>query len=283
MTTNRESFEAQVNKDTVTTYSERGSRAYEDRKNREFLYGKITVDFLRGIDFSGGDRVVLDIGCGTGLGFEILAGEFERRGMQGTGIDPAQGMLDLAVDKFRGNGRFTWKVGSFERIPLADKSVDKIISTLALHWVTSLPLSAAEMERVLKDNGSLDILMIAKDDGYHFKKAIVKALRRHLTFAQVMKTAGLAIRVSPEELRDQFAVFHQKFDIDVKKVSDVVFGSFEDHMKWWKARSSQVICDVKDRESFMKDLREELEKTRTERGIPFDSNLLHIKVWGKSR
>ena len=60
-----------------------------------------------------------------------------------------------------------------------------------------------------------------------------------------------------------------------------MYGSFDDHMKWWKARSTQIIYDVKDKDSFMKDLQEELEKTRTTRGIPFDSNLLFIRAKGR--
>jgi ubiquinone/menaquinone biosynthesis C-methylase UbiE len=50
------------------------------------------------------------------------------------------------------------------------KSADKIISTLALHWVKSLDAAAMELRRVLMDDGSLDILMIARDDGATFKR-----------------------------------------------------------------------------------------------------------------
>ena len=43
--------------------------------------------------------------------------------------------------------------------------MDKVISTLALHWVPSLDDSIKELKRILKINGSIDILMIDKDDG----------------------------------------------------------------------------------------------------------------------
>ena len=42
-------------------------------------------------------------------------------------------------------------------------------------------------------------------------------------------------------------------------------------MKWWKARSSPVIAEVEDKDRFMVDLREELEKIGTDKGIPFDT------------
>ena len=53
------------------------------------------------------------------------------------GIDPAKGMLEIANNKIK-DKRIKFKEGSFEKIPLKNNSVDKIISTLALHWVTSI-------------------------------------------------------------------------------------------------------------------------------------------------
>ena len=52
-------------------------------------------------------------------------------------------------------------------------------------------------------------------------------------------------------------------------------------MKWWKARSTPVIAEVEDKDTFMDNLRVELEKTRKDEGIPFDSAYLWIKVRGK--
>jgi len=275
--------DGQVDKDTVSTYSKFGASAYEDQRNREFLYGNKTVEFLKNVRFDNNCKFVLDIGCGTGFGFDELKDEFDRRDMKGLGIEPARGMLDIAIEKYKDDPRFEWNTGSFEDIPCEDKSVDKIISTLALHWVKDLECAAKEMARVLKEDGSLEILMIARDDGHYFKKAIVKAQRKHLTFAQIIKTAGLALRVSPEQCHAAMAVgfSEDKFDIRVEKISDIVYGDFEAHMKWWKARSTQIICDVKDKDRFMKDLQEELKKIWDGQGIPFDSNLLTIRIKGK--
>jgi len=41
--------------------------------------------------------------------------------------------------------------------------------------VTPLEVAAKEMRRVLKDDGQIDILMIARDDGAKFNKYIVTA------------------------------------------------------------------------------------------------------------
>ena len=261
---------------TVRSYSERGAKAYEDPMNKNFLYGDITRHFLQQVEFQSTDKLVLDIGCGTGFVFDELSGAFLSRKMQGIGIEPAAGMLEIARRKYGGDSPFTVFEGSFENIPLENNSVDKIISTLALHWVSSLEDAAQEMCRVLKKTGSLDIFMIAKDDGAQFKKAIVAAQRKHLSFAQIMTTATLVQRVTPKECHAAFHAFHDDFDLQIEMFTDVVYGSFDDHMKWWKARSTPVIAEIEDKDLFMSDLCEELEKIGSDKGIPFDTAYLWI-------
>jgi len=266
---------------TVQSYSESGAKAYEDPMNKNFLYGEITRRFLKQVEFQPDDKVILDVGCGTGFVFDELSREFQSRGMQGIGIEPAAGMLDIARRKYADDSPFTVFEGSFEHIPLDNRSVDKVISTLALHWVKSIEVAAREMRRVLKKTGGLDIFMIAKADGARFKKAIVAAQRKHLTFAQIMTTASLVQRVTPKECHAAFHSFHVDFDVRVEMFTDVVYGSFDDHMKWWKARSTPVIAEIEDKDRFMDDLREELEKIRSDKGIPFDTAYLWITARSK--
>lgn len=272
-----------VNEGTITAYSQSGADEYEDEANRQFLYGAVTVDFLKNITLSPTDRVVLDAGAGTGFGFDELRDQFEVHDLTGVGVEPAKGMRDIAAEKYADDKRFDIVDGSFESFPVADKSVDLIISTLALHWVKSLEVAAVEMNRVLRDGGRLRILMIEKDDGANFKKAIVEALKRHLSFKQIMKTATLVQRVNEVQLTDRFAPLAERFDIRTRNVRKVVYGSFEDHMKWWTARSTPVILEVEDKPAFMEDLRRELEATRTDQGIPFDASFLWIEANGKAQ
>jgi ubiquinone/menaquinone biosynthesis C-methylase UbiE len=238
--------------------------------NKNFLYGGITKKFLKQITFEPGIRQVLDIGCGTGFVFDVLYNTFKVNGMKGLGIEPADGMLKIAIERFGNDSMFSFAEGSFESIPLDDCSVDHIVSTLALHWVKSLEVATAEMHRVLKDDGKVSILMIAKDDGAIFKKAIVEALKKHLSFEQIMKTAGLVQRAKVSDVEKAFSIFANDFNLRVIKHNELAYGTFDDHMKWWTARSTPVIAEVKDKNRFMEDLREELEKTNTKKGIPFD-------------
>ena len=75
--------------------------------------------------------------------------------------------------------------------PFENRSFNRTLSTLAMHWLNSLEVTALEMKRVLKDIGQIDILMIAKEEGDNFKKYIVNAISKHLDFFQIMKTATL--------------------------------------------------------------------------------------------
>jgi ubiquinone/menaquinone biosynthesis C-methylase UbiE len=263
---------------TVRAYSSSGAPAYEEPLNRRFLYGDITTRFVNQIPFTASDRIVLDIGCGTGFVFDQTAALFARLGIAGIGVEPAMGMLDIARAKHGGNPRCTFAPGSFECLPLADGSVDRIVSTLALHWVKSVPVAAQEMRRVLRPGGAADLLMIARDDGARFKRAVVAAQRRHLSFAQIIATAGLVQRLTPLEAVAALEPFADAFSVDVRQFDEVVFGTFEQHMAWWLARSSPIIAEVADRNQFMADLRAELLRLDTEAGIPFDASYLWITI-----
>ena len=165
-----------LKKATVSNYSSRNATHYDDPMNKNFVYGEMTVNFVNQLEFEDKDQVILDIGCGTGFAYDILYEKIKDYKKNFIGVEPAKGMLDLAIDKFKSNSNFSFHEGTFAKIPLEDNSVDKIISTLALHWVPSLDDSIKEMKRVLKPNGSMDIMMTAKDDGEGFKKPIIKAM-----------------------------------------------------------------------------------------------------------
>ena len=55
-----------VRASTVKSYSAKGSMVYDDPMNKNFLYGEITMKFLDHLEFSAKEKVVLDLGCGTG-------------------------------------------------------------------------------------------------------------------------------------------------------------------------------------------------------------------------
>ena len=270
-----------LKKTTVSNYSSRNSSVYDDPMNKNFVYGEITIDFVNKIKLKKTDKILADIGCGTGFVFDIMHKEIKEKKIKCVGIEPAKGMLKLAKKKYKSDNNFSFLEGTFGKIPIKDRSIDKITSTLALHWVPSLDDAIKEIKRVLKPNGSIDILMIAKDDGESFKQPVIKAMRKHLSFIQIMKAAALAQRVSPKQIRKYFDDnfdLKKKYVLSVKNKRKIIYGSFDEHMKWWKARSEQIIADVKNKKEFMKDLKKELEKIKERNDIPFDLSVLYINL-----
>ncbi len=268
-----------VNQTTVTVYSEKNAAFYEEFCNRSFVYGKISSDFLEGLPFSDNDEELLDIGCGTGLVFDVVGDALRQHEVNCLGIDPAQGMLDLGIEKYADDPQFKFQLGSFENIPLPDASVDRITSVLALHWAPAIEPAVKEIKRVLKPGGRVDILMIARDDGYNFKAGVVAAMKKHLSFAQIMRAAGLAQRLTADQLKQSFEEYFDG-NVDVRNVRSTIYGTFDDHMKWWMARSAAIIAEVDDRDAFFEDLRSELNAMNSEQGIPFDLSCLCLSLKG---
>ena len=121
-------------------------------------------------------------------------------------------MLEIASKKIT-DKRTKFIKGSFEKIPLKTKSVDKIISTLALHWVESIDSSIKELKRVLKPNGSINVLMIESNDGKEFKKLIFKVMKKYLSKKQIFNAAKLINRITKKELRK---------NINIKNTKDLI-------------------------------------------------------------
>ena len=116
----------------------------------------------------GGGEVVLDLGCGRGLGM-VLAGKRLKRGValgldlwkKGhlSGNDPSSIWANAA--KERVEDKVVPLKGDLSNIPLADKSVDVVLSALSLHRLIRKKERAgafSEISRVLKDGGRIGIL-----------------------------------------------------------------------------------------------------------------------------
>jgi demethylmenaquinone methyltransferase/2-methoxy-6-polyprenyl-1,4-benzoquinol methylase/phosphoethanolamine N-methyltransferase len=100
-------------------------------------------------------ETVLDVGCGTGsLTLAVKAA----LGANGSvhGIDASPEMIALAQRKAEKAGLdVNFQVGFAEKLPFADRTIDLVMSQLAIHHLPGdLKLRAfKEMHRVLKTNG----------------------------------------------------------------------------------------------------------------------------------
>src|SRR5262245_60550160 len=95
--------------------------------------------------------LLVDVGCGTGFYYPLLAKYAERL----VGVDVCVPMLDLANELIRRKGLTNVEVresSAFE-LPFAEGSADGVLAFDFLHHVPGVPRAAAEIHRVLKAGG----------------------------------------------------------------------------------------------------------------------------------
>jgi SAM-dependent methyltransferase len=94
----------------------------------------------------------LDVGCGTGaLTAAVLAGA---EPAQVIGVDPSSGFLGHAAAHLS-DPRARFAVGDARALPLADASVDAVVSGLALNFVPDPAAGLAECRRVARPGGTV--------------------------------------------------------------------------------------------------------------------------------
>lgn len=106
--------------------------------------------FLRWLGLPAGRRW-LDVGCGTGALSTAILASCSPSSL--VGIDPSQGFLDSARRQL--DGRATFHRAGATAMPLADASVDAVVSGLVLNFISDQPAALAEMARVTVKGGTI--------------------------------------------------------------------------------------------------------------------------------
>ena len=117
---------------------------------RESLYGEeVREAIIKAAEITSQDTV-LDVGAGTGFLTEAAAKLAEKV----IALDLSKSMTDEAISKLGGKN-VEFKVGSVERIPLGEDSVDVVVGNMFLHHCPDPERAVKEMSRVLKPGGRI--------------------------------------------------------------------------------------------------------------------------------
>jgi ubiquinone/menaquinone biosynthesis C-methylase UbiE len=96
-------------------------------------------------------ETILELGCGTGKGTEILIQE----GARVHGIEPNKSMGEIAEAKFA-KDRFSWSPCSFKDYQATGQTFPLITSAHAFHWIDQ-DIAFGKCYELLKPNGALAI------------------------------------------------------------------------------------------------------------------------------
>lgn len=105
--------------------------------------------FLPGLAVPAGRRW-LDVGSGTGALTQAVLDVCSPQVV--VGIDPSQAFVRYATQHV-GDARASFCVGDAQRLPLADSSVDVVVSGLVLNFLADLTSALAEIRRVTTHGG----------------------------------------------------------------------------------------------------------------------------------
>lgn len=116
------------------------------------LQRKVGLELLNKND-SFEKKNILDVGCGTGfLAQEILLKALVQQMIT---VDIALPMVQATKNKLKSEGAVQYICADAEKLPFLDKTVDQIISNLALQWCQNLTAVFKGFKRILKQDGQI--------------------------------------------------------------------------------------------------------------------------------
>jgi ubiquinone/menaquinone biosynthesis C-methylase UbiE len=164
--------------------------------DRQFKAGKELIEKL---EIQPGQRV-LDVGAGTGLLAEYVAGIVGQKGWV-TAVDPLP--LRIAIAKRKAKPNLTFLVGdAYDLANFGDAKFDVVYLNAVFHWFPEKTQPLLNFHRVLKRDGRIGISTGSKDHPSLVHAIQRDVLAREPYCAFVKPETGLPHRVSEHELRE---------------------------------------------------------------------------------
>jgi len=160
-----------------------------NRRNRGIIRAAVNA-----LEATPGARLA-DVGFGGGVGLELL---LEKVGVDGhvDGVDRSATMVEGAQRRYRDDltaGRLALHEASMDRLPLADASLDGMITLNTIYFLPDLGPAAAEFARVLRPGGRL-VVGVFDPDSMQRMPVVEHGFRVRPTeeITAVLEAAGLA-------------------------------------------------------------------------------------------
>jgi arsenite methyltransferase len=153
---------------------------------------------VQDLSLRAGERV-LDLGCGTGLLSEHIAGVVGPKGHV-LGVDPLPLRLGLATSRARDNLAF--ELGdAYDLARLADRRFDAVVMHEVFHWLPEKIAPLLAVRRVLRHGGRLGITTALKGDVSELVAAARAVLAEPPFDRHPRLREGIAFRVDGDEIR----------------------------------------------------------------------------------
>lgn len=261
----------------VETYS-RLAREYDEEANFLSCWGRASERALSTIRLREHYNLVVDMGCGTGRAIHALASTAQAH-TRFIGIDPAENMCRIAAQKAAAQKAVQIRQGAFESIPLETASVDYLYSILAFHWVTDLAASVAEIARVLKPDGEMDLFFIGRDNGREFIQKTSAIFLKYMGPALLLDSARLRKQLTRQAASDLFSKVFESPRLSVQESFTTYYDTLEGHWSWWVRVEGHFVKIPQDKKAACdRDVREALQSLAEPRGIPYTIHELHVKL-----
>ncbi len=261
----------------VETYS-RLADVYDDPANMASCWGHITQHSLGLVTVRATHKTVVDVGCGTGRELIQLASNHPPD-VQFIGVEPAENMRKIAAGRASRYANVRVVEGRFEGLPLETHCVDYLYSVLAFHWTSDPRKSVAELARVLRPTGEMDLTFIGRHNGREFIKKTTPVFFKYMTPAMMAKAVSLRKQLTLDEATSLFQGTFDSAGLTVSESYHTYHDTLEGHWAWWVRIEGQFVSVPPDKKAECDQaVRAAIATLQKATGIPYTVHLLHVRL-----
>ena len=173
------------------------------------------------------NMLILDVGCGPGY----VSAAAKERGAVPIGLDFCQQMIGIAKRMFPD---IQFCEGDAQKLPFADGTFDRVLSSFALLHLAAPERACAEACRVLKPGGKFGFTTSAKLEENAFVRLVEDAIRTHANVGVGMGGPPHYLFDNPEEFRTEL----ERAGFDGASMT------FKLHTINWKLPSARFIFEL---------------------------------------